>query len=518
MKNSYLYFTVFISGMTSLAVELAASRLLGNYFGTSNLVWACIIGLILIYLSVGYFLGGSWADRSPKFSTFYQILAWAGLLVGLIPLASRPVLRFAASAFDNMQMGVLFGSFVAVVVLFILPVSLLGTASPFAIRLAIADSESAGKVSGRIYAISTLGSFIGTFLPTLLLIPTIGTYRTFLFFSGLLILCALAGLWKSAGWRRALVYIWMPLIIAALAWFGVRGTDKAAAGQVFETESEYNYIQVRETNGIFTLHLNDGQGFHSIYPPTLPENYGPWEQVLAAPFFNPAPYDPRQVKRMAIVGLAAGTTAYQATRAFPGIQIDGIEIDPNIVAVGREYFDMNEPNLNVIIQDGRLALDQSSERYQVISVDAYRPPYIPWHLTTKEFFQVVRDHLTEDGAMVINVGRSPEDRSLIDALGSTILTVFPTIHVIDIPGSFNSIIFATVQPTSQANLVQNLDSLLVRSDINPLLVDILQITAANFKPAPTPGVVFSDDRAPIELITNQMVLNFVLSGGTETLR
>jgi spermidine synthase len=518
MKKSYLFFTVFISGMTSLAVELAASRLLGNYFGTSNLVWACIIGLILIYLSVGYYLGGSWADRSPKFSTFYQILAWAGLLVGLIPLASRPVLRFAASAFDNMQMGILFGAFGAVMVLFILPVSLLGTASPFAIRLAIGESENAGKVSGRIYAISTLGSFIGTFLPTLLLIPTIGTYRTFLFFGGLLILCALYGLWRSSGWRRTAVYLWMPLVIAGLLWWGVNGPDKTAAGQVYEKESEYNYIQVREENGFTTLHLNDGQGIHSIYSPEPTNDAGPWEQVLAAPFFNSAPYDPGQVKSMAIVGLAAGTTARQASRVFPGIQIDGIEIDPDIVAVGRRYFDMNEPNLNVIVQDGRWALERSPKKYQVISVDAYRPPYIPWHLTTREFFQIVRNHLTDDGAMVINVGRGPSDRRLIETLGSTILSVFPTVHVMDIPGTFNSILFATVQPTSQANLVQNLDALMPRSNIDPLLVETLQITAANFQPSPERGIVFTDDKAPIELITNQIVLDFLLSGDTEILQ
>lgn len=518
MKNNYLFFTVFISGMSTLAVELAAARLLGNYFGTSNLVWACIIGLILIYLSVGYYLGGSWADRSPRFSTFYQILAWAGLLVGLIPIASRPVLRFAADAFDNLQMGILFGSFIAVMILFILPVSLLGTASPFAIRLAITDSGKAGKISGRIYAISTLGSFIGTFLPTLLLIPTIGTYRTFLFIGGLLILCALIGLGLSGGWRKAAIYLWMPLVIAALAFIGVSGQDKAAAGQVFETESAYNYIQVREEEGAFTLHLNDGQGVHSIYHPAEPNYRGPWEQVLAAPFFNTPPIDPRSIKSMAIVGLAAGTTAHQAFKVFPEIAIDGIEIDPDIIAAGRKYFDMTNPGLNVIVQDGRWALDKSANRYQVISVDAYRPPYIPWHLTTREFFQVVRDHLSDDGVMVINVGRSGDDRRLIENLGSTILDVFPSVHVMDIPGTFNSIIFATVQPSTQANLVQNLDYLLGNPQSDPLLVETLQITAANFRPSPMPGVVFSDDLAPIELITNQMVLDFIISGNTEVLR
>ncbi len=124
--------------------------------------------------------------------------------------------------------------------------------------------------------------------------------------------------------------------------------------------------------------------------------------------------------------------------------------------VGRQYFDMNQPNLNVIVQDGRWGLEHSPKRYQVISVDAYRPPYIPWHLTTREFFQIVQPHLTADGVMVINVGRAPDDRRLIEALASTIRSVFPSVHVVDIPRTFNSILFATVQPTSAANLRQNL--------------------------------------------------------------
>ena len=113
---------------------------LGSVFGSSNLVWAAIIGLILLYLTLGYFIGGKWADRSPHETTFYSILAWAGLTIGLVPLIARPVLRLSANAFDALQMGILFGSFIAVVVLFIIPVTLLGTASPFAIRLAIQDA------------------------------------------------------------------------------------------------------------------------------------------------------------------------------------------------------------------------------------------------------------------------------------------------------------------------------------------------------------------------------------------
>ncbi|NMC11646.1 MAG: fused MFS/spermidine synthase, partial [Chloroflexi bacterium] len=180
IQRRFLYFAVFANGITTLAIEMTASRLLGNVFGTSNLVWSCIIGLILVYLAAGYFFGGRWADRSPHLHTLYSILAWGAFTAGLIPICSQPVLRLAANAFDELSIGILAGSFVTVLVLFSIPVTLLGVISPFAIRLAIEGQENSGKISGQIYAISTAGSFLGTFLPTLLLIPLIGTARTFL--------------------------------------------------------------------------------------------------------------------------------------------------------------------------------------------------------------------------------------------------------------------------------------------------------------------------------------------------
>jgi len=514
----YLYLTVFISGMTSLAIELAASRLLGNVFGTSNLVWASIIGLILIYLTLGYFLGGRWADRSPHLHTLYGILAWAGLTVCLIPAVSRPVLRLSAEAFDQLQMGILMGSFVAVMILFIVPVTLMGTASPFAIRLAISGPHEVGRVSGRIYAISTLGSFVGTFLPTLLLIPALGTYRTFLFFGGLLLLVALVGLALARGWRGVVPYLWMPVVLAVLAWFATLGPTKSTSGQIFETESQYNYIQVLEIDSFRFLRLNDGQGVHSIYHPTQLSYSGPWEQVLAAPFFNASPVNPESVRSMAIVGLAAGTTARQASAAYGPIPIDGYEIDPKIIEVGQKYFDMNEPNLNAIAQDGRWGLEHSTRQYSIISVDAYRPPYIPWHLTTREFFEIARQHLTDDGVLVINIGRGPNDRSLIDALATTIHSVFPSIYVIDIPGTFNSILYATVQPTQAENLAINLNDLLQRENVHPLLVSAVQTAFLNLQPAPKQTLVFTDDAAPIEWITNRMIVQFVLAGDMEELQ
>jgi predicted membrane-bound spermidine synthase len=171
----YLLFTVFVSGMTTLAAELAAGRLIGNVFGTSNLVWASIIGLILIYLSLGYSLGGKWADKNPTAGAMYRILAWGAFTIGLVPYIAGPVLKAAATAFEALSVGIMAGSFIAVLILFSVPITLLGMISPFAIRLLVDDTSKSGQTSGQIYAISTLGSFIGTFLPTLVTIPTIGT-------------------------------------------------------------------------------------------------------------------------------------------------------------------------------------------------------------------------------------------------------------------------------------------------------------------------------------------------------
>ncbi len=518
MRSSQLYLAVFFSGLTTLSAELAAARLLENHFGSSNLIYATIIGLILIYLTLGYFLGGRWADRSPHPDTFLKILLWGGFFIGLIPLASRPLLQIASRAFDAYQMGMLIGAFVVVMFLFVIPITLLGTASPFAIRLAIEETTSAGKVSGKIYAISTSGSFIGTFLPGLLLIPAFGTYRTFLIISGMLIVVALLLYLQIYGLKRALWYLWMPVILILLGILGVRGFDKPTPGLVYETESSYNYIQVVEQNGYRYLRLNEGQGIHSMYHPTELLYAGPWEQVLVAPYLNTPIVKPESIKSMAIIGLAAGTTARQAVKAYPGIQIDGYELDPKIVEAGKRYFDLEQPGLTVHVQDGRWGLSHSPSRYQVISLDAYRPPYIPWHLTTQEFFQIVHNHLTEDGVVVMNVGHVPDDTRLIEGLCTTLASVFPSVYVMDLPQTFNSLIYATVQPTTLANLETNWIALLQSENPSPLILYPLQVMLENIRPAPTNGIVFTDDHAPVEWITNEMIIRFFFEGGMEVLQ
>lgn len=519
MNRGFLYATVFVSGMSTLAIELSASRLLGAVFGTSNLVWANVIGLILLYLTAGYFVGGRWADRSPHARTLYRILLWAAFLSALIPLMARPILSAAAAAVVQAEAGVALGSFLAIIALFAVPITLLGTVSPFAIKLGVKRVEDAGRVSGAIYAISTVGSLVGTFLPTLITLPELGTTATFVLFAGLLFAVALLGLLSQVG-ARALVWLWMPVAVAVLLIAFPRTPLRAAeVGSTLleERETPYNYVQVQEdANGYRLLSLNEGQGVHSIYHPTVYRYQGTWDYFLSAPFFN-AGMTPERVESVLVIGLAAGTIPRQYQHVYGDIRMVGIEIDPGIIELGYRWFGLDGvPTLEALAEDGRAGLNRLQERFDVIAVDAYKPPYIPWHMTTVEFFGEVRAKLSDEGVLAINVGRTPTDRRLVDALTNVLLEVFPTVHAIDVPRSFNTILYATVQPTTP----QGLEEALMTLDPNaePLLYDVVSATQASLVPALASEVMFTDDRAPLETLVDSLVLNFLFTGELESIR
>ncbi len=518
----YLYLVAFASGMTTLAIELTASRLIGNVFGNSNLVWANVIGLMLLYLTVGYFLGGRLADRLPRATVLLQIIIWASFLCALIPLLSRPIITRAAQAVFGAEAALALGSFLVILILFSLPVTLLGTVSPFVIRLAVTDVENSGKVAGQVYAISTLGSLLGTFLPVLLTIPELGTTRTFLLFSGLLYLIALLALLRLQR-RLALLYLAMPLIIALLAVPLLDGPLRPPAANAslrYEGESGYNYIQVQEdAAGYRYLYLNEGQGIHSQWHQTEIFYDGTWDYFLTAPYFNQPPFRADQVTSLLLIGLAAGTIPRQYQTVYGDIPMVGIELDPEIIDVGASYFDMNPdsmPSLTVQSGDGRYLLNRMERQFTVIAIDAYRPPYIPWHLTTVEFFAEVKARLSANGVVAINVGRTDTDRRLVDALSQTLSLVFPTVHAMDVPGSFNTILVATRQPTLASNLFDNIQ---YRVDtVDPILYHILQRAAQTIVPLGESDIVFTDDRAPVESLVDSIVLNFLLAGRAEEFR
>jgi predicted membrane-bound spermidine synthase len=519
--NRFLYLIVFCGGMTTLAVEVSASRLLGPAFGTGNIIWANIIGLILLYLTIGYFIGGRLADRYPRPAIMYRIILWGAFLSAVIPLVARPVVAEAGRAVANIDAALVLGSFLAILILFSIPVTLLGMISPFAIRLAFTTVETSGKVTGQIYAISTLGSLVGAFLPTLLLIPELGVIQTFLLFAGILYLVALIGLWREEG-VKSLRWLWMPVIIIVLTLLVLSGPVRPPLDDqtlLFEQDSGYNYIQVQEdAKGNRYLYLNEGQGIHSQWHPTNYYYRRTWDFFLAAPYFN-ANFSPDEMESLLVIGLATGTIARQHIHVYGDIPMEGIEIDPAIIAAGEQFFDMNAekmPSLTAIAGDGRYVLNQSDKRYTVIGIDAYKPPYIPWHLTTVEFFQEVRAHLTENGVTVINVGRTSTDRRFVEAITNTMQQVFPVVHSLDVPYSFNTILFATKQPSDVRNLAANLAAL--PETAHPMLREILVESQAALVPTQTIDIVFTDNRAPVETLVDSLIINFLLGGGAEELK
>jgi len=337
-KRTLLLITVFVGGMITLGVELSAARLLDPFFGNSLIIWAVLIGMVLFYLTVGYYVGGKWADRKPYYRVLYQITAWAAFLIGVVPFVARPVLLWSVQGFAEYSAGILAGSLLGVVALFSIPLTLLGCVSPFAIRLSMADEsvESSGNVAGGLYALSTVGSLVGTFLPVLVLIPNIGTRNTFLLASFVLLAVSLVGLFSELK-ARALPYLLMPVLLLVLIILFPGGVIKPVEyGELLhETESAYNYIQVVQWGDEVWLKLNEGQGIHSIYDPDSVLVGGIWDFFLIAPYFNNPPYTADQVSSLALIGSAAGTVPKQYTAVYGPIPIDGAEIDPEIIRVGQ---------------------------------------------------------------------------------------------------------------------------------------------------------------------------------------
>jgi len=499
--------------MVTLGVELAAARLLAPYFGTSLIVWSALIGLILVYLSAGYWIGGRWADRSPRFELMIRIVTVAAVFIAAVPLVASPILRLALTGMAEFSGSLLLGSFGAVMMLFTLPMVLLGCVSPFAIRLAVDDLTQTGRVAGQLYALSTLGSFIGSFVPALWLIPTYGTRWTFwLLALSLLFVATLAAVLAA---RRALFWTIIGLILVfAIIARGISFTIKppplaeSKAELLHEDESLYHYIRVIKNKDQWRLlELNEGQGIHSAYLPGHGTTGGVWDYFLLAPYFTTAPYDPvAETKKWAIIGVAAGSTPRSIQTVYGDDPVIGVEIDQKVVDVGNKFFAMNKlPNLEVVVEDGRTWLARNQGQYDVISIDAYRQPYIPFHLTTVEFFSDARAHLTERGVVAINVGRAPNDWRLVEALTATMQRVFPNVYAIDVHDSFNTLLIGTNHPVPAADVIANLNNI-----THPAIATLFENAREHTRVPKGSDIVFTDDHAPVEQVIDMMIMDFVM--------
>ncbi|HEY4025578.1 MAG TPA: fused MFS/spermidine synthase [Candidatus Dormibacteraeota bacterium] len=499
---------VFVSGMASLGVEFGASRLLAPYFGTSLYVWGVLIGLVLIYLSIGYVIGGRLADRRPSLDLLFQLTAWAGLWIGLIPLIAYPILLQSQQGFATVSVGLVLGTLLAVVLLFAVPVILLGCVSPFAIRLLLTDVSSGGNTAGAVYALSTAGSILGTFVPVFWMIPTLGTRATLSVFSVALLGLSVAGLWPQtvAGlWPRRWVFAAFLVIVLLGAFLLPHGIKPPEVGTLlYEKDSPYHYIQVVQDGNRTELILNEGQAIHSIYDPTSLVTGGPWDYFMLGEYFRPAQAKEVVPRKVAILGLAGGTTARQLTSAYgTSVDITGVEIDPDIVNVAQRYFHMDEPNVHPVVQDARYWLATQGGRYDLIAMDAYRQPYIPFHLTTKEFFQLAADHLSPGGSVVVNAGRTATDYRLVDALASTMASVFSSVFLVDVPSFSNTMIYGTNEPATMADVLHNLG--MARE---PLVVQVAATAKGSLRESPYHSQVFTDDLAPVERLIDQIIFSY----------
>jgi spermidine synthase len=483
---------VFSAGAGSLATEIGAARLLAPYFGNSTIVWANVIGLVLASLALGYWLGGRVADRRPNPRVLGGLVLIAGLAVAAIPFVSRPFLDRAVEGIDELSVGAAVGSFFGVLLLFAPPVILLGMVAPFAIRLAVSDVASAGSVAGRLYAVSTVGSLVGTFASALLTIPLIGTQRTLLGSACLIVLSGALLL----GTRWLLVAAGVAALVAIPP-----GAVKPKAGLLYEDESRYQFIQVVERDEARRLYLDEGIAVHSIWRPNTVLTGGVWDMFLTVP-----PLLGRPVESVAILGNAGGTTARAFGVFYPQARIDGVEIDPDVTKAGRRYLGLDDnPRLDVHTADARPFLRSSDERYDLIFVDAYRPPYVPFYLATQEFFELVRERLRPGGIIALNVAMVPGDERLVEGVGGTLATEFPAVAAWPAL-RFNQLVLGFTEPPARVELERRLSA--APAQLQPLT----RLLAEELEPVEPAGDPWTDDRSPVEWITDRMIVEYAAEG------
>jgi predicted membrane-bound spermidine synthase len=483
---------VFTVGASTLGAEIAAARLMAPFFGASTIVWANTIATVLVALSIGYWLGGRMADRRPSLERLAAWVLFASVLLALVPLVADPFLDLAVSAFDDIDVGAAIGSLVGVLVLVAVPVLLLAAASPWAIRLSVERVEDAGRTAGSLYALSTIGSLLGTFLAALVLVPLVGTQRTFLLFAAAVALVAALALPR----RHLLV----PVVLGAMVLLPT-GTTKAGDGArvLEERETPDQYARVIELpDGERRLELNEGQAYHSVWRPDSVLTGNVWDGYLSTPVSVLG----RAPRSLAILGNGAGTTARAYGELFPDTTIDGVEIDGELTELGRRWFGLRDrPGLELHTADARPFLRRADERWEAIMVDAYRQPYIPFYLTTREFFDLTRERLEPGGVVIVNAGHPEGSDDLEKVLAAGLRESYA--HVMRDPiTEFNTLLIASDRPPTAERLRAAIP------DVDPRLRPVLEGTARRLGPARAGGDVFTDDRAPVEWLIDRSIISY----------
>jgi spermidine synthase len=384
------------------------------------------------------------------------------------------------------------GSFLGSLVLFAPPVLLLGMVAPYAIRLAVSDVAVAGAVSGHLYALSTVGSIAGVFVPAIVTIELLGTQRTLV---ATAVVVALGG---SLLLRRR--WVVAPVALAAVLAVPV-GIVKPVPGLLYEKESQYQFVQVVQKGSVRDLYLNEGIAVHSEWRPHTVLTGDEWDMFLTVP-----PLLGRPVRSVAILGNAGGTTARAYGVLYRSARIDAVELDPTVTAAARRYMGLDRiRRLHLVTADARPFIERTHERFDAILVDAYRQPYVPFYLATQQFFRLLRSRLRPGGIVALNVATVPGDHRLAGDIAGTLRTVFPQVLTWQAL-KLNQLVLGLERPASRARLRAAVERTPARiRALTLLLVEHARAAAPSSEP-------WTDDRAPVEWVTDRMILEYAARG------
>lgn len=500
LKNkTYLYFTEFFSGMAVMAVELAASRLMAPYFSSSQIVYTIIIGTVMIAMALGNIYGGKTADKNPDPAILYKRMLVAAAWIAAIPFLGRYII-IGISALLVLTVNTNFliiAAFASCMVVFVYPLFLLGTVTPSLVRYIMENTEESGEIVGRLGAFNTIGSIIGTFIPTFVTIPAIGTAATFIIFSGILVVIALLYFISAKKLNKTMIITVIIFILCTV--FGTRVSFAFWEPELmYEGESVYNYLQVKEDDDSIILSTNVLFGVQSVKMKTdgLTRMY--YDYALAGGAMAQSAKKSNEPLDILILGNGTGTFATQCAGYYDGCKIDAVEIDGKISDLAYNYFDMSD-EVNLWEYDGRAFLDAIDKKYDIILVDAYQDITIPFQMSSLEFFTSVKDHLTEEGVMVVNMNmHSDGDGAINEYLSDTISNVFDNIYTADVGSNSNRELFACNGNDCKELLDKASENTAYRRDLKSQL---RKVYSALERCNPTGNdYLLTDDKAPVEVL------------------
>lgn len=477
--------TATVTGAIVMAMELTAFRLYAPFFGNSIYVWGSMISVVMLALAAGYSLGGWIADWKPTDSVLYFVVLGSGVYQLLIVFSMRAVLL------KLWHMGDFTGPTLATIIIFAPPMTALAMTSPFVIRL-LARTGHVGITVGRVFALSTAGSIAGVLGTSFYLVPRFGTRITMEILCGASILVGAAGLMV-----RRKVAVLLALLVVILF---VVPAPKPPSTLIWSGDSAYNRILVLEKDGKRWLVLNDSRFAQTV------EMVGGGSSGFYLDEFALGPVVVT-AKKLLVLGMGAGGSIQSARAVAPEIEIDAVEIDPEVVRVAGTFFGLpqNDPKLRVHIADARpwLAGSAANSKFDLLHIDLFQGgPYVPFYLTTVEFFQLVRSRMTDDGVLMVNVYDESAKRELLEAMGATLRKIFPSVESLSTAGG-NHILFAFPQKRDILETAVRL-----KEGAGPAWVRKLSMKAAGeiveFEPK-AGAVIFTDDLAPIEQMTRRML-------------